>query len=139
VLRNIALGAGTTALLLVTPAFAHHPSGAGSASGAGPIITIPGTTLEKGHSSAAVVFELVNFNALNDAQLSVPGHPHSLDAIFAPSLFYSYGITDDLTLTLRLPFVRRTNIREGHVHGGVPEIHQLGDSAGVGDLSVFAQ
>ena len=76
---------------------------------------------------------------MSDAQLSVAGHPHSLDAIFAPSLVYSYGITDDLTLTLRLPFVRRTNIREGHVHGGVPEIDDLGDSAGVGDLSVLAQ
>jgi len=37
-LRNIALSAGMTALLLATPAFAHHPSGAGSALGAGPII-----------------------------------------------------------------------------------------------------
>ena len=138
-LRNLALSAGLTALLLATPAHAHHPSGAGTAGGTGPIVTIPGTTLEKGHSSAAVVFEYISLNALSDAQLSVPGHPHSLDAIFAPSLLYSYGITDDLTLTLRLPFVRRTNIREGHVHGGVPEVDVLGDSAGAGDLSVFAQ
>ena len=118
-LRNLALSAGLTALLLATPAHAHHPSGAGTAGGAGPIVTIPGTTLEKGRGSAAVVFEFIGLNALSDAQLSVPGHPHSLDAIFAPSLLYSYGITDDLTLTLRLPFMRRTNIREGHVHGGV--------------------
>lgn len=138
-LRKIALSAGTTALLLATPAFAHHPSGAGSAGGAGPIVTIPGTTLEKGHSSAAVVFEYVGFNALGDAQLAVPGHPHSLDAIFAPALLYSYGITDDLTLTLRLPFARRTDIREGHLHNNVPEVHVLGDSAGVGDLSLLAQ
>jgi hypothetical protein len=138
-LRPIALSAGLTALLLATSAQAHHPSGAGSAGGAGPIVTIPGTTLEKGESSAAVVFEYVGLNALSDAQLAASGHPHSLDAIFAPSLLYAYGITDDLTLTLRLPYVRRTNIREGHVHGGVPEIHELGDSAGVGDLSVLAQ
>jgi hypothetical protein len=138
-LRSIALSAGLTALLLATPLHAHHPSGAGSAGGAGPIVTVPGTTLEKGQSSAAVVFEYVGYNALSDAQLAVHGHPHSLDAIFAPSLLYSYGVTDDLTLTLRLPYVRRTNIREGHVHGGVPEIHELGDSAGVGDLSVLAQ
>jgi Putative MetA-pathway of phenol degradation len=138
-LRDVALGAGLTALLFATPAHAHHPSGAGTAGDAGPIITIPGTTLEKDQSSAAVVFEYISFNALSDAQLSVPGHPHSLDAILVPSLLYSYGITNDLTLTLRLPFVRRTNIREGHVHGGVPEVDVLGDSAGVGDLSVFAQ
>ncbi len=137
--RGIAFSLVLTALLLATAVHAHHPSGAGSAGGAGPIVTIPGTTLERGHSSVAVVFEYIGFNASSDAQLSNAGHPHSLDAIFAPSLLYSYGITDDLTLTLRLPFVRRSNIREGHVHGGVPEIHELGDSAGVGDLSVLAQ
>lgn len=136
--RQIAIGA-LLALLLTSTAAAHHPSGAGSTGGAGPIVTVPGTTLEQGQSSAAVVFELLKFNALSDAQLSVPGHPHSLDAILAPSLLYSYGITNDLTLTLRLPYVRRTDIREGHLHGGVPEIHELGDSSGIGDLSVLGQ
>jgi hypothetical protein len=138
-LRKIALSAGTTALILATPAFGHHPSGAGSAGGAGPIVTVPGITLEMGQSSAAVVFEYIGFNALSDAQLAVPGHPHSLDAILAPALLFAYGVTDDLTLTLRLPFVRRTDIREGHLHAGVPEVHELGDSAGVGDLSLMAQ
>jgi hypothetical protein len=138
-IRTIALGAGATALLLATPAFAHHPSGAGSTGEAGPIVTVPATTLEQGHSAAAVVFEYLKFDALSDAQLTVPGHPHSLDAILVPSLIYSYGVTDDLTLSLRLPFVRRTDIREGHVHGGVPEVDQLGDSAGFGDLSLFGQ
>jgi len=137
--RKIALSAGATALLLVTPAFAHHTSGAGSTGETGPIVTTPATTIEQGQSSAAVVFEYLKFDALSDAQLGVPGHPHSLDAILASSLIYSYGVTDDLTLTLRLPFIRRTNIREGHLHGGEAEIEALGDSAGVGDLSVFGQ
>jgi hypothetical protein len=138
-IRTIALGAGATALLLATPAFAHHPSGAGPTGEAGPIVTVPATTLEQGRSSAAVVFEYLKFDSLSDAQLAVPGHPHSLDTILAPSLLYSYGVTDDLTLTLRLAFVRRTDIREGHVHGGVPEVDQLGDAAGFGDLSLFGQ
>ena len=138
-LRTIALSAGATALLLATPAIAHHPSGAGAAGGAGPIVTTPAETLEKGHSSAAVVFEYLKFKALSDAVLATAGHPHSLDAILAPSLVYAYGVTDNLTLSLRLPFIRRTGIREGHVHGGVPEIHELGDSAGIGDLSLLAQ
>src|SRR5262245_39263266 len=137
--RTIALSAGATALLLATPAFAHHPSGAGSTGEAGPIVTTPAETLEKGHSAAAVVFEYLKFDALSDAELSVPGHPHSLDAILVPSFVYAYGVTDNLTLSLRLPFIRRTNIREGNVHGGVPEINALGDSAGVGDLSLLVQ
>jgi hypothetical protein len=138
-LRSVALSAVTTALLLITPAFAHHPSGAGSTGGAGPIVTIPGTTLEKGHSSAAVVFEYIKLNPLSDAQLgSMHPHPHSLNAILSPSLLYAYGVTDDLTLALRLPFVRRTNIRDAHA----PPNNQpgpIGDSAGVGDLSALAQ
>jgi hypothetical protein len=85
-LRIVAVSAGATALLLVTPAYAHHPSGAGPTGEAGPIVTIPATTLEQGQSSAAVVFEYLKFDALSDAQLAVPGHPHSLNAILAPSL-----------------------------------------------------
>jgi hypothetical protein len=142
--RTIALSAGATALLLATPAvapaFAHHPSGAGSIGGAGPIVTIPATTLEKGHSSAAVVLEYIKLDALSDAMLKANPHAHSLDAILAPSLLYAYGVTDDLTLSLRLPFVRRTDIREGHQHHGEPaEVLHLADSAGVGDLSLLAQ
>src|SRR5262245_54000679 len=138
-LRSIALGAGVTALFLVTPAFAHHPSGAGSTGGAGPIVTIPATTLEQGHSSAAVVFEYIGLDPLSDAQLGGHPHPHSLDAILSTSLIYAYGVTDDLTVSLRLPFVRRTNIRDGHGasqadgNGAGP----IGDAAGVGDLSVL--
>ena len=125
--------------VLTDPGLAHHPSGTGSTGAAGPIVTIPGTTLDQGQSTAAVVLEYQKFDALSDAQLSVPGHPHSLDAILAPSLIYAYGVTHDLTVGLRLPFVRRTNIREDHVHDGEPEIEQLGNSAGIGDLSILAQ
>jgi hypothetical protein len=142
--RTIARSGGVIALLLatsgVTPAFAHHPSGAGSTGEAGPIVTIPATTLEKGQASAAVVFEYIKLDALSDAMLKANPHAHSLDAILAPSLLYAYGVTDDLTLSLRLPFIRRTDIREGHQHHGEPaEVLQLGDSAGVGDLSLLAQ
>lgn len=31
----------------------------------------------------------------------------------------SYGVTDDLTLDLRMPYVRRTNIREGESAAGI--------------------
>jgi hypothetical protein len=138
-LRTIALSAGATALLASPTAFAHHPSGAGGAAEAGPVITIPAETLELGHISVAVVYEYLKFKALSDAMLAVPGHPHSLNAILAPSLAYAYGVTHNLTLSLRLPYITRTDIREGHVHGGVPEVDVLGDSAGMGDVSLLAQ
>jgi outer membrane putative beta-barrel porin/alpha-amylase len=142
-LRIIALSAGATALLLSTSAFAHHPSGAGSTGEAGPIVTVPATTLEQGHSSAAVVFEYLKFNAFSDSELlgkALQG-PHSVDTILSPSLLYAYGVTNDLTLALRLPFVRRTNIREGHQHdtSEPADLLEQGDSAGFGDLSLFGQ
>jgi hypothetical protein len=129
--RTIALGAGLTALLAY-PAFAHHPSGASSASDTGPIVTIPATTLEKGRSVAGIVVEAISLDPLTLDQMGGHPHPHSLEGIYATSLVFAYGITDDLTLSLRLPFVRRTDILDAHEG-------PLGDAAGVGDLSVLGQ
>jgi hypothetical protein len=130
-LRKLAFSAGVSALLAY-PAFAHHPSGASSTSDAGPIVTIPATTLEKGHTVAGIVVEAINLNPLAPEQLAGHPHPHSLEGIFATSLVFAHGITDDLTLSLRLPFVRRTDILDAHEG-------PLGDAAGVGDLSVLGQ
>jgi hypothetical protein len=129
--RTAALSAGITALLAY-PAFAHHPSGASSASDAGPIATVSATTLEKGHSVAGVVVEAIGLDPLTLDQMGGHPHPHSLEGIFATSLVYAYGVTDNLTLSLRLPFVRRTDILDAHEGA-------LGDAAGVGDLSVLGQ
>jgi hypothetical protein len=130
-LRKLAFSAGLAGLL-ACPAFAHHPSGASSAGGAGPIATIPATTLEKGQSAAGVMVEVINLAPLSLDQMGGHPHPHSLEGIFATSLVYAYGITDNLTLSMRLPFVRRTDILDAHEGA-------LGDSAGVGDLSVLGQ
>ena len=45
------------ALLLATPAFAHHPGGASNTGGAGPINTIAASTLEAGHGAVAFLYE----------------------------------------------------------------------------------
>src|SRR5205085_2695456 len=59
------------------------------------------------------------------------------------SLALAYGITDRLTVSGELPYVRRDNLREGeHSHVGgiaVNNVMKLGDAAGIGDLSVFAK
>jgi hypothetical protein len=147
-LRTIALGAGVTALL-ACPAFAHHPSGASSTGGAGPIATISATTLEKGQGVAGIVLEAVDIDPFSDAQLAgFAGnhvHAHSLDAILAPSLVIAYGLTADFTISARLPVIMRQNIREGSHHhpgGGAPaenSVVELGDSSGIGDLSLLGQ
>jgi hypothetical protein len=76
--------AALAALVLAPPAFAHHPSGATSTGGAGPISTISASTLEEGGSAAAVFFEIVKIDPFSDAQMKTFAgqgiRVHSLDA-----------------------------------------------------------
>ena len=143
--RRYASCAGLAALILAPPAFAHHPSGAGSTGGAGPIATIWASTLEQGHSAAAVVFEMIKISPFSDAELKAFAgkhiHAHSLDAILAPTLIYAYGVTNDLTVIARLPVVTRRDIREGHhSHGPAGDsVDARGDSSGLGDLTLLGQ
>ena len=133
------------ALLLSSPVLAHHPSGATSTGGAGPIGTISATTLDQGQGAAALFFEMVKINAFTDAQLKTFAgqhiHAHSLDAILAPTLVYAYGVTKDFTIIGRVPVIVREDIREGHhSHGpGGNSVDERGDSAGIGDVTLLGQ
>ena len=133
--------AALTALVLASPAFAHHPSGVSSTGGAGPIATISASTLDEGYSAAAVFFEMVKIDPFSDAQLKTFAgqgiHVHSLDVILAPTLVYAYGVTNDLTVIARLPVLMRQNIREGDAAG--PSVDARGDTSGVGDMTLLGQ
>jgi hypothetical protein len=145
---KVALSACIVTLPLVSPVAAHHPGGPGNTGGAGPIVTIPATTLEQGHFGVATWYEFSRLGGLNDAQLiqaaSKHNHAHSIGTIQSASSAVAYGVTDDWTLALRLPYVLRTNIREGHhehVHGGgvLNTVDARGDSRGFGDAVLLAQ
>jgi hypothetical protein len=139
---------GFSAFALCNSAHAHHPGGGGGAGVAGPINTIPGTVLEKGQWVAGVTFEYTSFNSISDAALAFYAgqheHVHTLRTIQSPALSLSYGLTSDLTISARLPYVLRTDIAEGahsHLHGGgvLNEAVHRGDSEGIGDASFLAQ
>ena len=145
---KVSLSACMVTLLLVTPVAAHHPGGGGNTGGAGPIITIPATTLQQGQLAVAVWYEFSQLGGLGDAQLTEAAskhiHAHSIGTIQGTNGAVAYGVTDDWTLALRLPHVRRTDIREGHhahVHGGAAlnTVDARGDSQGIGDLALLAQ
>jgi hypothetical protein len=135
------------------PAFAHHPGGIGNTGGAGPINTISASTIPAGMSVGYVVYDRIELDPLSDAQLLAAGnaaiadgeehaHIHSLKSLSATSLNFAYGLTDDVQIAVRLPYVKRTDINEVHADAGPPpdlELEQLGDSAGIGDLSVIGQ
>ncbi len=138
----------TTFALIATSAFAHHPGGASNTGGAGPIVTISASTLEAGHGAVAFLTEYLKFGGLGDSDLIAAAgkhiHAHSIDTIRSTSLSAAYGVTDDFTVSVRIPYVQRTDIREGHhAHGpgGVVNntVDYRGGSSGLGDVTLLGQ
>lgn len=146
-------------LFLAAPAEAHHPGGGGNTGSGGPINTISADTLSEGMITAAVRYEFIKLGQLSDAQLLAAAaqgtHAHSIRSIDSLSLSAAYGITDDLTISVRAPGVRRSDIREpgedmlsgGHMGGMnagdmsslMSGINMRGNSAGFGDVTMLGQ
>lgn len=145
--RRIAFCSGVFTLLLASPALAHHPGGASNTGGAGPITTISAETLEAGHGAVAFFYEYIKFGGLGDAQLiDAAGkhqHLHSIGTIQNAAAAAAYGVTDDFMVSVRAPYVLRTDIREGHHEhiAGVANntVDYRGDSQGFGDVTVLGQ
>lgn len=126
---------------------AHHPGGAGNTGGTGPIITIPASTLEAGQFVAGITVDFSRFSRLSDATLTGAAASgiegvHGLGTIQSYALVGAYGITNDLMVAFRLPYVKRTGIRAAEEDPGNPgtfEVEDHGGSSGIGDLSVLGQ
>jgi len=99
--------------------------------------------MEKNRWAAALRTDYQKFDRFSDSELeslAASGtETHSMDD--QTSVFFSagYGLTEDLTVGMHIPYVIRRGIREGHDEGGIPEVHDHGDSEGIGDLSLFGQ
>lgn len=136
-------------------ALAHNAGGPGNTGGAGPINTISASTPARGSGVIGIVVDYTSLDALSDDVLIEAAehahehgedhaHVHSIDTITSPSLNIAYGLTDDLMFAVRLPYIQRKGIREGHAHEheGEPvefEVHNHGSASGIGDLSVLGQ
>jgi outer membrane putative beta-barrel porin/alpha-amylase len=134
---------GLIPILAPVSARADHPS-VGLGSGvAGPIITIPASTLPAGKWAVSARLEWISFHTFSDSQLvrfAENGvEAHSTASVTSPSLSVAYGVTRTFTLGARLPYVARRDIREGHLEGTIGEVHHHGDSRGVGDLTVMGE
>jgi hypothetical protein len=113
---------------------------------ASPIITQTGVTLPTGIWAGGVITQFSEFDsASNKKLLSVKknavdeahGDVHSVNTLLIPSVFAAYGVTDDLTLGLRIPYVIRSGVRSPDEDGG--EVLKQGDPSGFGDVSFFGQ
>jgi hypothetical protein len=141
---RLPLLAGFSLVLVSTSLLADHPTIAFGSEAAGPIGTIPTAPLPAKKWSAGLRTEYVNFDRFTDSELAgsaAAGEEdvHSVDSLLSASVSLAYGLTDDLTLSARLPYVKRKDIREGEIEDGEAEAHNHGGADGIGDLSLLAQ
>lgn len=131
-------------IFFTTQVMADHPTVAFGSEGSGPIATIAATPMPSGTWGVGIRTELIENDAFSDQQLADYAEQglegvHSIDRIISTSLSIAYGINDNLTLSARLPYIERKNIRESEIEDGEPEAHTHGDSSGFGDLLLFGQ
>lgn len=144
------------------PSFADHPSVGMPGSLSSPIITTSAGLLETGQRSASVEYQAISFDAIDRTQLTHATEQgediHSTDDVFRLALNLAYGFSDNLTLGISVPFVRREGIftslhhhddeaqehendhgdEENHEHEMPPGYASLGDSEGFGDINLYA-
>jgi len=127
-----------------TAAVADHPTIAFGNEAAGAINTISANSQPVGSWGFGLRTEVFNNDEFSTEQLEDFADDglegvHSLDKITNTSFSLSYGVSEKLGISLRLPFIKRENIREGEIEDGIPEAHSHGDSSGFGDLLLFGQ
>ncbi|MBI3591615.1 MAG: transporter [Candidatus Melainabacteria bacterium] len=119
---------------------AHHGcEGITGVGVAGPIITIPAYTLPKGLKFINLLTDYTNFDTFSNKKLieldKRHEHVHDTANLFTPSVGVGYGLTDNLTIGLRLPYVFRFGIKDVHD----ADVGKAGNSIGIGDITLFGQ
>jgi hypothetical protein len=113
---------------------------------ASPIITQTGITLPVGMWAGGLITQFTSFNSASDATLlnlknnaidDAHGDVHSVSSMIQPSVFAAYGVTDNLTLGVRLPYVQRFGVRSPNDDGDA--VNNQGNPGGFGGVSVFSQ
>lgn len=148
--RIMLLSAVVISLLVLSSNVSAHHASVGSGIGqAGPVNTVSASTLKKGEFNFQLLTEYQEFDTFSDHELlefAERGKEgiHNAEYLFSPSAGIAYGVNDDFTVHLRIPYVSRNNISEVHHHddghaeeGEEHEIEHLGDAKGFGDISVF--
>lgn len=122
---------------------ADHASASFETGSAGAIMTISGATLPKGKFVIGPNVQFIENDEISDEELEALGaleeEVHSTESVLQVSANIAYGLTDNLTLGLSLPYVERSNVRAAHHDAGMGEVEVAGDSKGLGDMSVFTQ
>ena len=134
------------AALVSTPALADHTGPTAVGTGGGVTVLSP-DTLDEGQVSVGFRVTYTRPDQRSDAELEALAarhiHAHNTDYNLNAAGGLAYAITHHLTVSAELPYVRRDGLREGeHSHVGgqaINEVVQLGDVAGLGDVSLLAK
>ncbi|MGR9012568.1 MAG: transporter [Gammaproteobacteria bacterium] len=141
---SIAIALSSAFALYSGTTLADHGSlgfGIGTAS---PIITQPGITLPANMWATGVITQFSEFDSASDQKLldlknSGNEDVHSINTYLQPSVFAAYGLTDDLTFGIKVPYVLRSGVRSPNLDEGSNAIDKLGAPHGFGDVSFFTQ
>jgi hypothetical protein len=136
--------AASVAVVLIgasAAARADHASISFGVATAGPITTIAASTLPQGMATIGVQVEYVKSRQFSDQQLLNLDEQgidaHSSDYLVSTSIGFGYGVTNDFTVGVRLPFVERAGLRAVDSNSG--NVEQLGSSKGLGDMTVLGK
>ena len=139
--------AAVLAFLVCSPAaLAAHMASTSLATGSSSSInTESAVPLEAGAWSFSLRYEEQQFDRLSDEELlrlagaDPEADLHSVESVKTTLFNVSYGLNDNLTLGISLPFVERTDIRAPHFHeeDNEFEIEHEGDSKGIGDAKLY--
>jgi hypothetical protein len=136
----VALVASTT--IGGTAASAHHP-GIGGIGGAGGIFTIGAGTLDESQFAFSTFVDYLRLKQLSEPTLlaNVGNDVHGLQTVESYAVALAYGITNDLTVSVRLPWVRRTGILEAVQEDPAQPamVRDRGNTSGFGDVTVLGQ
>lgn len=117
---------------------ADHPSIAFGGGGSGPINAVSASTLPEGKWASSLRMEYLDFDRYTDAQLERFGlkgiHADSVDYSLGAFASLGYGLTDNITVGMRLPYFYTDDIREPEEELGIVEVANEGDAAGLGDF-----
>ena len=122
--------------------WAHHAPGAAVTGHTGPVLTSSASPLQKGQTAITLLSSYTDINFFSDSEMldyaSQGNDVHTFDYLYTISAVVAYGITDNLTLSLKIPYTSQNNIREAH-SDEPDEIHQHGDARGMGDITILGQ
>ncbi|HIG44653.1 MAG: hypothetical protein ABGY96_30850 [bacterium] len=128
--------------LYAAAAAADHPTIIFGTGAGGPINTITASPLPSGSWSFGIQTEIIENEAFKNDELERAVEIgtqsiHSIERLTSSSFSVSYGISEDLDVSLWLPYVDRKNIKAGEIEHGHLEAHNHGDSSGFGDATLF--